>query len=126
MTTEQKSTIEILRSMRELLSDERRWTRFCLARAADNSEISCMSNGATCWCLVGAMCRQTDSLLLPTAQAALEMLWDSVKARHPAFHQRTGRNLSTFNDDPGTTHADVLGVLDHAIGLAAGGAGQPH
>lgn len=94
--------IEILVAARELLGDESRWTRDNLAHDVYGVEIDPRSKNAVCWCVMGAV--QKFSPGAGYQGAALSRV-----------HSVVGESIDEFNDNPTTTHADVLRVLDAAI-----------
>lgn len=96
------SALKVLVSARELLSDEKRWTRHRYARdaAGDNAMLS--GKKAVCWCLTGAV------LNSPLRSSHQDIALDLI-------HGVVGGSIFGFNDDPTTTHADILRVLDAAI-----------
>lgn len=97
------TTIEILVAARELLSARKRWTRYYMARNADGAEIDPRSEKAVCWCLFGAV-QKFSPLGTWHHCGALDLV-----------HNVVGRHISGLNDDPNTTHANILRVLDAAI-----------
>lgn len=100
-----ESVADVLKRVRERLSDRRRWTRHTYARAG-RRRVYWSDPDATRWCLVGAVCIEAQ-LLLPDDpwQDALNAVRDCAPVR----------DLASFNDAKETTHADVLRVLDCAI-----------
>jgi hypothetical protein len=102
-----QETIALLRRIRERLSDPARWTKRASAKMANG--ISCDFNNAdaVCWCLTGAahyeMPGRENSRLRRFAYREL------IPGPDPAH------NVITFNDNPDTTHADVLAKIDGAI-----------
>lgn len=99
--------------IKELLNSEEKWTKKELARDADGNIVYVNSVFAVCWCLVGA----TDALY--------PSLPDDIKARNKLgraictlFPERccgeVDSNIVAFNDDPRTTFADVVKVLELA------------
>lgn len=99
---------EILTQARDLISDPARWTRGVYARDAEGRETASRSESAVCWCVHGAIRKVTGSVYDTLfsgryAQAALPEGYSEV-------HE--------FNDDPKTTHSDVLALFDRAIKLA--------
>lgn len=96
------TAIEILVAARELLSDEKRWTKEYYARDAAGEGVNPSSKRAVCWCLVGAMRKS------PIGKLHQEVGLDLI-------HSVVDGHIAGFNDDPNTTHADVLRVLDAAI-----------
>jgi hypothetical protein len=107
------NALKRLSAMRNLLADPSKWTQAAFARASDGTVLlRGYDKRATCWCLIGASmhCASGGVFAGPTPRRALER----------AINERTGTLLSAeaFNDEPSTTHADVLAVIDRAIELA--------
>ncbi|HMO53615.1 MAG TPA: hypothetical protein PJ994_03855 [Tepidiformaceae bacterium] len=99
------SSYSTLRKVREVLGDERRWTRGAFALAADGSETHPRSRHAVAWCLVGAAehCA-TDRIAYWRARDAILL---EINLRNP------GIGVPRFNDT--ATHAEVLSVIDGAL-----------
>lgn len=99
------TTLEILRRARERLSDPARWTQGAYARDADGFTTAMYDDDAVCWCLVGAISKETNILNLP---------WygDGEKAVN-FLSKQVSTLVSEFNDTH--THGEVLALLDRAI-----------
>lgn len=95
------SVREVLTKARELIADEKRWTRDCSARNAAGNYVSVFDDSAACWCASGAIWKASAAQvnLCETAMACL---------RHEC---RMG--VAGFNDRH--THAEVLAAFDRAI-----------
>lgn len=98
-------TIEKLRLVRTFLSDEKNWIKGAFRK-----------DGACC--LSGALRDKTPQDqpyddVLTVVYEAYAQLSEEMTHEPPYVHGL----LICFNDDPKTTHADVLGLLDRAIGL---------
>jgi hypothetical protein len=108
--------ISIGERVRELLSDERRWTQYTFARLANDEPLNDYNaEDAVCWCLQGAIYHINDN------DNALDR-----NARHLLFSKLESithyGDVSDFNDSIFTTHADVLNALDEALtSLRSGG-----
>lgn len=100
------TTIQTLQQMRVLLTSSEAWTQREFARNADGFGCISASQVAVAWCLTGAGKRVSNNSKFSMSQA------------YETLSVITGRNkwgISVFNDDPNTTHAHVLGLLDYAI-----------
>ena len=101
------TNLEILQKMRELLSDPEHWTqgeRF---------------NGVARYCIVGAYEKVTRGQCMPSPDDTngfdqLNALHDEATKLLP-MHSLTDLDISFFNDQPGTTHAMILDMLDYRI-----------
>lgn len=103
-------TIEILRGARELLADPSKWTKGVHARDQQGAIVHCIDPDAISFCMGGAVDRQCCAderyTASPEYQAACGALLDALKVH---------RNVVDFNDDPATTHQDMLDLFDEAI-----------
>lgn len=100
---------ETLAKARELLEDPSRWTRHYYARNKYGDPSSDIQRG-TCWCAIGALLkvRGVNSLIeVYGLQKDVNYLDQAARCR-----------VSVFNDDPDTTHTDILRLFDKAIELA--------
>lgn len=94
---------ERLIAVRERLSSETHWTKKATAR--DDTGVVCPINSvkATCWCLASAC-----------AIEGVSELFAKAHFREPIFADPVAEIIA-FNDDPQTTHKDVLKALDRVI-----------
>lgn len=105
-----KSTLQILKDARELLSDEKRWIKAVYEVDRD---------GVRCFCLMGALGKSSGDPERDNYYAWLSSAEEAV--RDCIAVERGGlRSIARFNDDPATTHRDVLSVLDCAIAAQEG------
>lgn len=138
------TTIEILTAARDLLSDERRWTKGDTARDEIGRDVDYFAPEAVSWCLLGACYKASKGgfndpkvwdaqhLLIDVMSGSFVDFNDSPYTTHADVlksplgmpYQNTaldlvpsvvGGHIAEFNDDPNTTHADILQVLDAAI-----------
>lgn len=99
------NTLEVLRKARELISDPARWTQGEIARDTDGVTVHADHRLAVCWCAIGAV-----------KHAAQHMGVHDVYKVFDALDQTApGGLVVQFNDDPATTHDDVLAMFDRAI-----------
>lgn len=103
MTRRARRPADVLRDVRDLLSMPEAWIKDDWSQTVEGTPCSPDSNRAACWCLTGAISRFDGD-----DSGALVI----VKRVVP------GGLAARFNDDPKTTHADILRVLDQAIELA--------
>jgi hypothetical protein len=105
------TTLDVLKDVRELLSDPNHWTKGAYARDARDNFREPRAPDAVKFCLLGALARFDASEYEP----ALSRLAVGV--------QRRGQNatLAQFND--ASSHEDVLALLDEAIARMKGDEG---
>ncbi len=95
--------LEVLTTVREALSDPERWYQGSYFNGKS-------TESATCACLEGATWIAAEALYGSPATYDKPADW--------LISEAAGRPVIDFNDDPSTTHADILAVLDRAIELA--------
>lgn len=98
-----QSVKETLERVRELLSDRKRWTKGTYARTGNNRDVDVFDPKAAKFCILGAIRRVNGTY---TQEAA------------DAFDSLTDDDPAGFNDKRGTTHTDLLAVIDKAIAAA--------
>jgi hypothetical protein len=102
-----------LTAARALISHPAHWIKKTSGTKAngkpDNSD---NLSEAVCFCALGALWRAGDDCRSSQAEAVLNMIVRTTTRFD---------NPVSFNDDPSTTHADVLRVFDLAVAAAAGG-----
>ena len=113
------NTLEVLRGMRELLSDPARWTKQVHARDANGREVPPKHSEAVCWCLDGAMLKVSGHEGFGMVGEAAEQYFAAQRivrsiARDNGL-MRGDMAYSDWNDLKDTQHEDVLGLLDRAI-----------
>ena len=119
--------LEILVAARRLIDTPEKWTTDAIARRRDFSPVSPNDLDAVCFCSDGALIRATlgtskrenGSLrwrdqdyagAVALLNAAVPDRWMNAQWGEIAFIK--------FNDDPATTHADVMALFDRAIETA--------
>ena len=100
-------TLRAARGMRDLLADPERWCKRAAALDSGGGMAIPESPRACRWCLVGAMWKVIHDL----KSGAYFKLRQALLSRLPAGIQALGE----FNDNPMTTHRDVLSLLDRVI-----------
>ena len=98
-------------AVKNLLKDPTHWHKgLNYARNSEGSSVSVQSDGACSWCLGGALVR----ILGP--QGIYAEAWDHLETllRKEGPHGFYWDPI-VFNDDPTTTHRDVIRLLDWAI-----------
>lgn len=110
-----KTPLTILTEMRELLTDPGHWIKGTLARDASGRLAYSRCRTACQWCLDGALIRAAAGTMRDVVARIVRLLANAVTAHTGGRHS----HHIAFNDDPTTTHADVLRVLDLARSYAA-------
>lgn len=114
MTPPPAGVRDILIAARAKIEKPENWVREYYAFDRSGHYTNPIGERAACWCILGALGCATginpeDCDILGPAH---DMLTAALKER--------GRSpsLPLFNDDPATTHADILALYDRAIALA--------
>lgn len=118
------SAVEVLTTVREALGDPERWWR---DEYWPNLEDGEYGDVAECACLLGACAIAQGWVFDPEPAPTPASLIAAVE--ETGIRKRLGLSdvfendalVAEFNDDPSTTHADILNVLDRAIELAREG-----
>ena len=108
MKTKEQTARDVLLEVRALLAEPTRWTKGAYGKDARGVRVGARSSNAVCWCLVGAY--QHSHPEGTSRRRAFDLLGSVASDWH-------GRSLQDFNDDPATTHADVLALIDRALEL---------
>lgn len=90
---------------RALIDTPEKWTRHTYARNEHGLDVNENSNSAVCFCIMGALNKATGD------QAGALPLTQHLAVNLPTKFDR----IPAFNDDPTTTHADVLALFDRTI-----------
>ena len=115
----------ILTKARALIEDPERWIKGEFAEDEQGMRVKIDSPHACRFCLVGAVRRATDEAAVALGEEMdllnLEQLVGigAIVASVLPIGRHTWM-VSEFNDYSGTTHGDVLGVLDRAIAESGG------
>ena len=96
-------TLAVLRRARELLDDERRWSRGSFARGWRDIPVPVGSVVARRYCALGAIMRAARELSVSAEDACVALEW------------QVGRPVQDWNDDPLQTHANIIARFDAAI-----------
>ena len=94
--------IELLKAVREKISDKERWTEGAFARTAGDIPVDPRDPAAVCWCVIGAAIAVEGSSTL--ANMGGGMGWDELIGTYLA---------EDVNDQKG--HKAVLDLLDKRI-----------
>jgi hypothetical protein len=93
----------------DLIEPKGAWTQYCFARNASGQGTDYRHEEATCWCVLGAVCRalrDEDVDVNDSARKTLDAV--AVMKGYPY--------TSTFNDSHDTTQADAVAFLREAAG----------
>jgi hypothetical protein len=96
------TTREILIAARAKIERPECWTKGKYARDKDGESVTPNSRSAVCWCAIGAVHAAYPS---DAERTLIRLSW---------FVPTKG-GISTYNDYPETTHADILALYDRAI-----------
>lgn len=124
-----KTTLAALLTLREMLSDERNWTKYALRCTLPDGRFS--------YCLLGGLNELsntntlnavdhrlnlgptvdafTDKLFLDYAVASSIVYRGAITALKNVLPAWSKYDLSIFNDHPSTKHSDVMALIDKAI-----------
>jgi hypothetical protein len=98
---------ETLKAAKALIDSPERWTTRIYAIDANKNCVNTTDKAAVCRCSVGAL-----GAVTPNYSEALRAMALVIPN---TFHY----NVVRFNDDPDTTHADVMAAFDRAIAATA-------
>ena len=97
-----------LRAVRAQIATQDRWTKGTFSRDQRGNYTKPISRTATCWCLLGA--------IEAVEPVSAKNTWEITGALHNQLENLgDGFCLAIFNDDPATTHADIIALIDRAI-----------
>lgn len=105
--------------VKELLSEETKWTKNHYAKNEEGEPVSSLFSEACCWCLKGAVTKCYYNPAIENyhviQQEAVDKLRAAVKQLFPSRVNHPSRcEAATFNDHPETTFADIQKVLELA------------
>lgn len=105
------SVKDLLIRARELI--EKGWCQGAYAKDADGESVGATAQGATAFCIRGAILAvgPLDYAVRAPAYNLLENIVDQIT-------QSPCDSLAGYNDAPGRTHAEILAVFDAALRLA--------
>ena len=98
-----------LRAAKALIDTPEKWCKLSVAEDANGNPVDPESSQACCFCSHGAVRRVTRSTY--DRLAAFKALEQATP--RPWWHRTS--NVTSFNDHPYATHADVMALFDRAI-----------
>jgi hypothetical protein len=111
----------LIERARERISDPNAWARGALACDSDSHEVDPTCNGVVQFCALGAMQRAVADLFGDGWAGLVEavQVYDKAVKTFGAvlgepYHPDPETLIYCHNDDPATTHADVLAAFDLA------------
>lgn len=111
--------LEIIKEARSIIENEKNWTKNLMARTKDGNLVQSYSEEAVCWCMAGALHRAFNKFQLYgeyKGTTIVEEFNNIIKNQNTNSNGTPIHlNVSAFNDDPDTTHEDVLRVFDRVI-----------
>jgi hypothetical protein len=107
--------IEALTRTRQRLTPPRTWAQHAWARTVTSIAVESSSPDATCWCLTGALMLELRELDPKCGSSGLAMALACEAVAQTIGLDNCGLTLEGWNDAPGRTQSDVLGVLDLTI-----------
>lgn len=113
------TALELTKKVRTLLTNRKNWMKNSFAKNAQGTSVSENAHDAVCFCLSGAFSNAAGSNHQKWADGYAEFRTVAARCR-PDFAYIDPFSPSTFNtigfnDDPATSHKDVLSLLDCTI-----------
>ena len=106
----------VLRKAREIITPEDRWTKGVLARDSQGRSVSADSKDAVCFCAMGAIDKAAFQQYRTSAHLSFMEVGDTASDAISVLGEEVGtRTVNVWNDDPNTTHEDVLEMFDRTI-----------
>lgn len=96
---------EILIKSKELISNPKNWTQGMFARDEYGTPVPSISENACSWCSAGAVIKVANNIYVAISLFAL-------------LEKSISRAIAPFNDNPESTHEDIMNMFDKAIELA--------
>ena len=100
-----------LKKSRSLISKEESWTKKHYAQDLNGKRVRENSEHAVCWCSVGALSLKVTEIVKSSTHA--DKVFDGCL--NLLVNGGNHSDLSAYNDDPVTTHGDILSLFDKAI-----------
>ena len=126
ITKHEENVLKVIRVAKDMISDERHWTKFTTARNSSGKPVDGYSKDACQWCASAAIRRAAQihfleddgDIDLSIANSAILLVRNTSSSSRVRLHD--------FNDDHQTRHEDIIEAFTRAIDtLAAMEAGSP-
>jgi hypothetical protein len=91
--------------IKELLTDESKWTQGSFARDKDGNKVGLATPEAVCWCISGAVMRCYD----PFKAGAIE----EMILIHANVHRSIKVSIMGWNDHPSRTFEDIKSLVNY-------------
>lgn len=108
---DKEKILESLRKIKELFSDPERWIKYAFAKDKNYNITKPLSEDAYCFCLTGAIdyiCKDTDDIYYQ-GHSYLRLIFSITVGKE------YGNSIINWNDNPNTTHNDLLNLIDKTI-----------
>ena len=102
-------TIDIIKNVREVLSDKTRWERECLAVNHEWERVEPEDEDACAWCLTGAI--DYVCFINGVTRTMNNDVFRYIESKLGLY----GSSIPNFNDHADTTHTVLMSFLDNAI-----------
>lgn len=106
----------ILKRARELIEKPSNWTRRALARDASDNSVNPEDASACSYCTMGSVERASTTSRIGAGRK--ERRDDALEFLREFLPKNAAGSFIRFNDDQGTTHAEILALFDRAIAEA--------
>ena len=102
-----------LREVKNIISDEKSWTKETAARNAEGNKVHPYNYDAICFCTIGAIQR---ARLSDSSFEVFGELQKSIIELYSEYENIEKKSVvQFFNDSKNTTHEMLMSVFDHAI-----------
>jgi hypothetical protein len=105
-----RNALQLLKEANEVLASEANWTKRAFAKDKDGHTCSTYDNGAVQFCLIGAVTRRF-------MKDGPHRNYDAYHEAEDAIRKFTNKGVTSWNDAPERTFAEVKQVLADAISL---------
>lgn len=103
--------LELVTRVKTLLSNPAKWTKGSFARDSIGNGVDFRSESATCFCIRGAARHEAAAMGFDALTGDYTIM--RIMEENMCINGEAG--VASFNDNPSTTHEDVMKALDCAI-----------